>query len=161
MTELVPLSSPPSGHYSVPASVPHYGGSRFIVPNDKIKAGLIIYASGLTEAEAQPMVLAVCPDFLFLGNEKRTVWWRAYDEIRSVRVTEVTLVVPTPTPSGGTVGKIMRDAKAVEISFAAAIGGGEISLVLVTLHPYQASSWRAQIDRARIDYENRLKSAYD
>lgn len=154
-----PKSLQKTRKYIVPHSVPHYGGSLFKVPSDKKKAGLVIYASGLQESLAQPMILAVCPDVLFLGNEKRTVWWRWYEDIRRVGLTKVTVKVPVPTPNGGVVGRIMRDAQAVEISFATAYGGGEISLVLITPHPHQAAQWKGLIDHARLAYEDRNEGA--
>lgn len=146
------------GFYSAPPTIPHFRGMSFRVPREYSEAGVVIYVSGLSKRVPQPLVLAITPDFLYLGDGDEVAWWKSYQSIRRVDTVETSVGVPVPTPGGGTVDLYLNSAKAIRIGSASAYGG-EINLILATLHPQHASEWVASIDQARIDYEERNRRA--
>lgn len=145
--------------YVAPFDKPHFGGMRFRVPTPNLDAGVVVYVSGLTRRRSQPMLLAITPDLLYLGDVEGTAWWKPYQSILEVTTTSVATNVPVPTAGGGTTILSISQAPAVKISFPADYGGGRINLILATLHPQEAQNWVASIEQARIEYQDRARSS--
>lgn len=145
--------------YVAPFNQPHFGGMRFRVPTPNLDAGVVVYVSGLTRRRPQPMLLAITPDLLYLGDVEGTAWWKSYQTILDVGTTSVVTSVPVPTPGGGTTILSMSQAPAVKISFASDYSAGRMNLILATLHPQEAQDWVASIEQARIDYQDRARSS--
>lgn len=142
--------------YVAPTGRPHFGGMRFRVPTPYLDAGVVVYVAGLTRRTPQPMVIAITPDLLYLGDIEGTAWWKSYQSILDVGTATVVTSVPVPTVGGGTTILDMNPASAVKISFASDYGG-RMNLILATLHPQEAQNWATSIEHARIDYEDRAR----
>ncbi len=156
---IIPPDSSGLVGYVPPPGLPHFNTTRFLVPRQRLAAGIVICVGGLSGFRMQPMALALLRDFIYLGNADEMVWWKSLQAIQRVQISDMSdFSIPIPTPDGGSVNLFMSKAKGLDIVMPADFGG-TISITLAMLHPNHAYEWYGWIEEARIDFQKRARGS--
>ncbi len=151
MTKQTSLISPSMQPWPV-TSFTDIGSAMFLVPDNYLVAGLVIYASGLSQHfETQYMVMSLTTKRLYLCDaigQYENFW---LSRIQRVRIADTSYVILPDLAADGelTFEDLGPGSKGVSLEYSS--GGGTEEIILAMLHPTHLHDWRRQIVQARLD----------